>query len=148
MYYYDYENGNPYRRRGINPEEYWMHTQQGPGGNGNTGTAPTGPTAPPEPVTPPTPTAPTEPTPPTPVETEFPGLFNSDISTIISTIENCLGVTILIRLKNGESFWMVPERRTSETASGRIWNDSSGWNAGEVNYFDIADVVCPSQNRS
>ena len=136
--HYIKKNVNIYGRRGVNPETYWMRTQQQePGENENTGTTPTGPTAPPGSATP-----------PAPVETEFPGLFNSDISTIISTIENCLGVTILIRLKNGESFWMVPERRTSETASGRIWNDSSGWYAGEVNYFDIADVVCPSQNRS
>lgn len=136
--HYIKENVNLYGRRGVDPEAYWIRTQQqGPGENENTGTTPTGPAAPSRSATP-----------PAPVETEFPGLFNSDINTIISTIENCLGITILIRLKNGESFWMVPESRTSETVSGRIWNESSGWYAGEVNFFDISNVVCVSQNRS
>lgn len=147
--HYINKNANLYGRRGVDPEAYWMRTQQqGPGENGNTGTAPTGPTAPPEPVTSPTPTAPTEPTPPVPAEINFPGLFNPNVNTIISTIENCLGVTILIRLKNGESFWMVPEIKNSETVSGRIWNESSGWYAGEVNFFDISNVTCTSGNGS
>lgn len=55
-----------------------------------------------------------------------------------------MGGMVFIWLKSGDRFWMIPQSSDSDTVTGYIWDENSGWYEDEVNFSDILSLTCVS----